>query len=208
MSSLVLNDSKRGGERFLREFLGTLICPIRGLNRLINGDMWRVRHSYYKYHDYEKIPVKFSMGFGMRYLADDNHMFKGEYNPYINLKAVYGDPLDKEDNSPYDYFTANVSLGLSSNQPLINKINLLGRIWGTNVKESSEMNISFGIFQHFNYYDSEAVLHNSENIPYKISEAASVGPGMIYKLPRYNSMLGLQQSIYISAVLLGGSLIS
>lgn len=206
MSSLVLNDSKRGGERFLREFLGTLICPIRGLNRLINGDMWRVRHSYYKYHDYEKIPVKFSMGFGMRYLADDNHMFKGEYNPYINLKAVYGDPLDKEDNSPYDYFTANVSLGLSSNQPLINKINLLGRIWGTNVKESSEMNISFGIFQHFNYYDSEAVLHNSENIPYKISEAASVGPGMIYKLPRYNSMLGLQQSIYISAVLLGGSL--
>ena len=54
MSSLVLDDSKRGFPRFMSEFIGTLISPIRGLNRMITGDMWKVKHKNYKYHDYEK----------------------------------------------------------------------------------------------------------------------------------------------------------
>lgn len=72
MSSLVLDDSKRGFSRFTREFLGTLICPMRGLNRMITGEMWKVKRSHYKYHDYDRIPVHFSIGAGDRYLADDN----------------------------------------------------------------------------------------------------------------------------------------
>ncbi len=206
MSSLVLNDSKRGGERFLRELAGTIISPIRGFNRLISGDMWKVKHSFYKYHDYEDIPVKFSVQLGIRYLADDNHMFKGEYNPYINLHTLYGDPFDNEYNSPYDFFKADIAFGLSSNQPLINRINILGRIWGTTIKKTSKVEMMFGIFQHFNYYDSEAIIDDSNNIPYKISEAASFGPGIILKLPKHNSIIALQQGLFISGVLLGGSL--
>lgn len=57
LSSLVLDDSKRGFGRFTREFLGTLICPMRGINRMITGDMWKVKRSHYKYHDYERIPI-------------------------------------------------------------------------------------------------------------------------------------------------------
>lgn len=84
MSSLVLDDSKRGFSRFTREFLGTLICPMRGLNRMITGEMWKVKRSHYKYHDYDRIPVHFSIGAGDRYLADDNYLFRGEHNPTLN----------------------------------------------------------------------------------------------------------------------------
>lgn len=63
-----------------------------------------------------------------------------------------------------------------------------------------------GIFQHFNYFDSEEVIDGSGRIPYKISEAASVGPGMIYKFPRMNSLVNLEQRVFLSAILLGGSL--
>lgn len=64
----------------------------------------------------------------------------------------------------------------------------------------------FGIFQHFNYFDSEEVIDGSGRIPYKISEAASVGPGMIYKFPQMNSLVNLEQRVFLSAILLGGSL--
>ena len=68
------------------------------------------------------------------------------------------------------------------------------------------MEMMFGIFQHFNYFDSEEVIDGSGRIPYKISEAASVGPGMIYKFPQMNSLVNLEQRVFLSAILLGGSL--
>ncbi len=206
MSSLVLDDSKTGFARFGRELLGTLICPIRGLNRMINGDMWRVKHKHYKYHNYDCIPVKFSIGAGNRYLAADNELFRGEHNPYVDFRVQYGDAFDCTNDSPYDYFTARASFGLSGNQPLIQQINLVGKLWATSVKNTKDMEMMFGVYQHFNYFDSEEVLDGSGRIPYKISEAASIGPGMIYRFPRVNNITTLEQRIYLSAILLGGSL--
>lgn len=46
--------------------------------------MWKVKRSHYKYHDYDRIPVHFSIGAGDRYLADDNYLFRGEHNPTLN----------------------------------------------------------------------------------------------------------------------------
>ncbi len=206
LSALVLDDSKRGFSRFAREFLGTLLCPVKGLNRLISGDMWKVKHSYYKYHDYERIPVDFTMTVGTRYLAADNHLFRGEYNPYIDFRFQYGDAFDTEATAPYDYFTARATIGLSKNQPLIGQINLLGKLWGTTTTTRSGMEVLFGIFQHFNYYDSEEVIDGSGRIPYKISETTSFGPGVIYKFPKVNDMVNLEQRLFLSGILLGGSL--
>ncbi|MCD8237125.1 MAG: DUF3943 domain-containing protein [Prevotellaceae bacterium] len=206
VSDLVLDDSKRGFQRLWREVLGTIVCPIRGLNRIITGDAWKVKHKGYLYHNYEETPVKFSISAGERYMADNNQLFKGESNPYVEFNCTYGDPFDKESDSPYDYFTARVQMGLSSNQPLINKVNLLGKLWSVPLETSTGMDVTFGIYQHFNYFDSEPVLDGSEYIPYKISEAASVGPGIIYRFPRMNSLANMEQSIYLSCILLGGGL--
>ncbi len=206
MSSLVLDDSKRGFARFGREFLGTLINPIRGLNRLINGDMWRVRTSNYKYHDYNRIPVNFSVGLGHRYLADDARLFRGDHNPYMEFRVQYGNAFDSANDKPYDYFSARASFGLSGNQPLINHINLVGKLWDTSVKDTKDMEMIFGLYQHFNYFDSEEVLEGSGRIPYKISEAASLGPGMICRFPKVNNITCFEQRIFLSGILLGGSL--
>src|SRR5699024_717556 len=162
-----------------REFLGTLICPMRGLNRMITGEMWQVKRSHYKYHDYDRIPVHFSIGAGDRYLADDNYLFRGEHNPYLEFRVQYGDAFDKVNDGPHDYFSARATFGLSGNQPLISQINLMGKLWRVPLKTTTGMEMMFGICQHFNYFDSEEVIDGSGRIPYKISEAASVGPGMI-----------------------------
>ncbi len=205
LSDLVLDDSKRGFGRFAREFLGTILCPVKGLNRMLSGDMWKVKHRYYKYHDYERIPVKFSIGLGARYLADNNQLFKGEYNPYLDFRLQYGDAFNGE-NKPYDYFTARASVSLLNNQPLINQINVLGKLWGKTFATDTGMDVLYGIFQHFNYHDSEEVFDGSNRIPYKISETASFGPGVIYKFPQINKMVNFEQRFFLSGILLGGSL--
>lgn len=205
MSALVLDDSKRGFPRFLREFGGFLLCPVQGFNRLISGDMWRVKHSHYLYHDYDRIPVQFSVGGGWRYLADDNHFFKGDNVPFLTVKAIYGDIFDNDNTAPYDYFTLSANISLSDAQPLLTRLNLVGRLWSTPLTTNSEMNMAFGIFQQFNFFNSDEIVKNSGRVPYKISEVASVGPGLLLRFPKAHNLFGVEQRILLGGILLGGS---
>ena len=206
ISNLVYNDRKRGFNRFLRELAGTVICPIRGFNRIVSGDAWRVRRDYYLYHDYKRTPVEFAVTLGDRYLADEGALFRGEQNPYIELNLAYGDPFDASTNKPYDYFTANLTFGMSANQPLISSVHLLGKLWSTTFYEGREMTAMFGLFQHFNYYDSQPVKDGSSRVPYRISEAAAFGPGLIYRFPKVGNAGHIEQRVFLDGILLGGSL--
>lgn len=206
ISSLILDDSKRGFHRFCREFLGIVISPVRGLNRLFTGEMWKHKTSGYKYQDFDRIPIKFSINAGDRYLADDNYLFRGENSPYIQLIMTYGAPFNKKQTQPYDYFSLNATFNLAGNQPIISEVNLTAKLWGKKLHTNTDMETLFGVFQHFNYYDSEEVIDGTGHIPYKISEAASFGPGLIYKLPIVNNYIKWEQRLFINGILLGGSL--
>src|SRR5574344_1845975 len=89
LSALVLDESKGGIERVGREVLGFVLSPMRGLNRLMSGQMWKRHTDFARYHDEGLHPVRFSIGAGNRYLADDYHWFKGEQSPYIQLGLEY-----------------------------------------------------------------------------------------------------------------------
>lgn len=206
VSALVLDDRTRGFGRFLREMAATLLNPIQGFNRIVSGEAWRVRSTYYKYHDYQALPVAFSMMVGNRYLADEGAIFRGEHNPYMSLGLAYGDPFDSEQSKPYDYFTGSITFGFSGNQPLISSVHLLGKLWSANIYEGEGVTSLFGLFQHFNYYDSEPVKDGSQQVPYRISEAASIGPGFIFRFPRVGNMGSMEQRLFLDAILLGGSL--
>lgn len=205
-SSQLLDDSKRGFGRFLRELAAGVICPPRAFNRLITGDAWRVRTENPLYHDYDRIPVQFELGFGNRYLADAGSLFRGEHDPYIEMRGIYGNPFEAECNEPYDYFTAGVTFGLSGNQPLVSRVNLMGRIWGKELPTTTDMELLVGVFQYFNYFDAEEVKDGSGKIPYKISEAASIGPGIVYRFPSLHRKVSLSQSLHVGGILLGGCL--
>ena len=205
-SSQLLDDSKRGFGRFLRELAAGVICPPRAFNRLITGDAWRVRTENPLYHDYDRIPVQFELGFGNRYLADAGSLFRGEHDPYIEMRGIYGNPFEAECNEPYDYFTAGVTFGLSGNQPLVSRVNLMGRIWGKERPTTTDMELLVGVFQYFNYFDAEEVKDGSGKIPYKISEAASIGPGIVYRFPSLHRKVSLSQSLHVGGILLGGCL--
>lgn len=205
LSSLILDDSRNGIERFFREFMGTLISPARGINRLINGDAWKVRRKYFKHHNYYKLPVKISVTLGDRYMVDNNSLFRENNSPYVEFDVIYGDPLQKNTNQPFDYFKFNSVFNLDGSQPVVGSINLTAKLFGKYLEPVPGHKMLVGIFQHFDFFDSGLIIEDSKKIPFKISEAAAFGLGMVYQFPTTNKVT-IRQSSFFNAILLGGSL--
>lgn len=67
------------------------------------------------------------------------------------------------------------------------------------------MEARFGIFQHFNYFDSKEVKDGSGTVPYRISEAVGLGPGIMARFEPQGSLESVEQSVYASVIVLGGS---
>ena len=206
LSLTILDDRDFGISRFFREAAAAIINPIQGLHRIFSGDAWRVRHDHYRYHDFSKIPVDVSLSVGWRYLADDGALFRGVHAPYINMTLTYGTSADGEHHTtPYDFFDVELNSAFGGGQPFVNTLNIVGRLWSTSILDKKDMAGEFGIYQHFNYYDAEAIENGSDLTPYRISEAAGFGPGFILLLPQMGGLSKLEQRIFLSGILLGGT---
>ena len=206
ISRIFLDDSKRGWPRFWRELGATIFNPMGQLKRFATGDAWKVRSNHYRYHDYNRNPVEISISAGDRYLADDGSFFKGEHNPYISFAMQYGDPVNEDEyNAPYDFFETELIFGLSKNQPILNQVHLMGRLWSTPMIERKKIKAEFGLYQHFDYFDSQPVKDGSDLTPYRISEAAAFGPGAIIQMPEVGMISHLEQRIFFNGILLGGT---
>ena len=84
----------------------------------------------------------------------------------------------------------------------------LGAIWGKQVWSKGPRSLAAGIFQHFDYYDSELKSNSSQTVaPYRISEAAAVGGGLIYyKRGTPDNKVDVYAELYGTGVALGASI--
>lgn len=214
LSLMPLDDRTRGWNRFWREAVATLLNPIQGLHRIISGDAWRVKSDHYHYHDFHTIPIQASFSTGLRYVADDGALFRGDYCPYVNIGIVYGTGADGEKHTkPYDFFDFDATFSFGGSQPVINNINIMGRLWSTPVidrtakdEHGKSMYGEFGFYQHYNYYDSKPIKNGSDLTPYRISEPASFGPGFMFVMEHPKAALTrAEQRIFLSGILLGGT---
>ena len=88
---------------------------------------------------------------------------------------------------------------------MLNQIHLLGRLWSMPMIERKQIKAEFGLYQHFDYFDSKPIKDGSGLTPYRISEAAAFGPGAIIQMPQVGMLTHLEQRIFVNAVLLGGT---
>lgn len=205
LSDLFIDHRTTGSERVGREILSGVISPIRALNRMITGDMWKTMPS--KGRAFRSVPVTFVVGAGPRFLADPEDSEHGVTSMNVSLSLNYGSPHDDEYYSPYEWFKMNASLEFFSKQPLVSQVNLVGSLWGKNVWTKGSRALTVGLFQHFDYYDSQLKTKNGQEVvPYRISEAAAVGGGLIYKKSSPSDKVDVFADFYLNGIILGASL--
>jgi len=127
---------------------------------------------------------------------------------HVSFRLDYGDPFNDDFYSPYEWFQLKAGFDFFSSQPLISQVNAVGAIWGKQVWSKGPRSLATGIFQHFDYYDSELKSNSSQTVaPYRISEAAAVGGGLIYyKRGTPDNKVDVYAELYGTGVALGASI--
>ncbi|MDH6307600.1 hypothetical protein M2451_000050 [Dysgonomonas sp. PFB1-18] len=202
-SDLVLDDRKVGMNRFGRELAGFIIAPTRGLTRVLNGDAWRTRSTSGKQFGVPDVSVEISAG--VRALELKGEILDKGVGAAMDINIEYGDRFSTENKKPYDYFTFRSNLNGHGSQPILSQLNILGRLYVTDLIDSQKDFLSLGFYQHFDYYDSDTISDTSNKIPYKFCTPASAGVGLIYQSKRVRNV-SFDAFLHANLVFLGGAL--
>ena len=203
ISDRLIDNRSVGFDRFKREALLTLISPVRGLSRILSGEAWRHRTS--RGNSVRTTPFSFYTSIGYQILTDRSlKINKNSLMVGYDLGILYGNPFDQENEKPFDFFSFNASGNFFSRQPELSLVNSIGMLYCSGFQlQNSTSQLAWGIFQHFNYYQINGDISNEARNQFKISEAASVGLGLLYK-NKFSKYFIFTGSAYLNAILLGG----
>ncbi len=149
LSSLIINEKKRGFPRVVSEVLAGLLNPARGFNRLIYGDVWRVTDKQL----YETQPLAIGLNYGVNHVSDGTDFFNGYAYGVVDLDLIYGNPFEKMKRIPFDFFRIRSTFNFGAGEPPIGTITAYGILWGKNFQEKKQ-NVLAGIFQHYDFFDN------------------------------------------------------
>lgn len=191
LSSNILDDRTKGGERVFREIAAGLVDPIRGLNRLLHGDAFRITNK----EVYQKEPLNISLYGGVRKVNEEPYKLSGPgtYNAMFNLQFDYGNPFETRTRKPFDFFKIRVDLNFGVGRKYLDNILGYGILYGQNLQMGKQA-ILAGAFQYYDYWDN------------KKFELGTIGfgGGLISKLP-VNKTSNLYTSIHVALVPFAGN---
>ena len=209
-SDLVIDDRSTGAERFGRELAGFIISPMRGFTRIVTGRAWKHRTTSGKRFGIPPVRLTLSLGSRILFFRNEEDYTRAGLTGRINIE--YGEKFEEKDNHPYDYFTFLLDLDVIKSQPLLSRLEIQGRLLNKGVIETKKGNLSLGLYQHFDYFDSDTIssyvnkwVFNSCLVPYKFGTPASVGAGALGQYC-YNGVWLIDGYAHTNLILLGGIL--
>lgn len=177
-SDAVLDDRKRGADRAAREIACFIIDPMRGINRIVTGDAWKVRPTRGRLFGQPNFALRASIGW--KALQYNGHFRDVHQGLGIQIDAEYGDRFEVKSSSPYDYFTFKGQLQVMKTQPLLTQIEIKGRLLARELFDNHRSQGSIGLYQHFDFYDSDTI-SNINKVPFKLGIPASLGVGFMFR---------------------------
>ncbi|MDL2323253.1 DUF3943 domain-containing protein [Bacteroidales bacterium OttesenSCG-928-A17] len=202
-SDLILDNRTTGSIRFGRELAAFIVSPTRGITRIINGDIKKKGTTSGRQFGIPETKVEISAG--IRALELKTPVIDKGLGIAVNIDIEYGDIFEAETAKPYDYFYFRANLNGQGSQPFLSQLNICGRLYSTELVDNSKDFLSLGIYQHFDYYDSDTISDISSRVPYKFGTPASFGVGLVHKSKRSENW-HLSSSFHSNLVLLGASL--
>lgn len=201
ISDGILDNRKRGLERIGRELMAFAVNPVKGVNRIIRGDSWRVSSSP------DSKPSNIKGGLEIGYGRQDIHNKSAINTAYANINITYGDMMGTVGRRPFDYFTLNFTAVTGSSQPHINLVQVKSQLWCRPLSEEDQaVQTVFGIYHHYDYSSATPEYHLSKGAsymhPYGYLEIGSVGPGFGY---RCGHQTRWEQQLFVNGIALGAT---
>lgn len=205
-SDLILNDRATGGERIGREVAAFILDPMRGITRIVSGQAWKKRATTGRRFGLPPISIEASLG--ARYLTMiETPGFR--IGPAAEINIEYGDRFEETTKTPYDYFSFNIELQALKTQPLLSRIEIMGRLMSRELIDEEHINMNIGLYQHFDFFDSDTIRNEyrgeliPETVPYKLGVPASAGGGALVRyIP--NGRMSLDGYAHLNLVALAG----
>lgn len=200
-SDLIIDDRTTGAERFGRELATFFVDPMRGITRLVTGRAWEKRASVGRRFGTPPISVELSLG--ARLMTMHNNYRTTKAGGVAELYIEYGDRFETSSNTPYSYFSFLMELQMMKTQPLLGRVEIIGRLLSREIVDHNRFNLSAGLYQHFDFFDSDTVAVQKEReltkpcvVPYKMgTPASSVSEPCFaanFQKQRYRRLLPLQ----------------
>lgn len=209
-SDLLLDDRVRGGRRFGRELAAFLVSPMRGLTRIVTGRAWEVRSTSGRRFGLPPIRMNLAMGTRVLMYHGDGRVQKA--GAFLHWDVAYGDRYAERTTAPFDYFTFLLELNAMDTQPLLSRVEIVGRLLSRRIVDSRRCDLTVGLYQHFDFFDSDTISRSPSGkvlqpclVPYKLGTPASVGGGLMFRYadrPKWQ----LDAYAHVNGVLLGGIL--
>ena len=188
ISDLIIDESASGLERFTREFTSTLMDPVKGFNRLIQGKMWRdgIKN--------ERADFSIQLSLGLNSLFVDRDMSKSYLYSLSMFDMNYGNKWSvSAHKKPFDYIRIHTEIGFTKDNKILG-ISTSGVVWDWKFNAFNTKKNIFGLYKEFDYL---------ENNVYKFS-ATSLAAEITNKTISSNG-ISLQSSVGLSTVFMGGS---
>ena len=68
-----------------------------------------------------------------------------------DIDIEYGDRYAENAKAPYDWFTFFLELQAVKTQPLLSRVEIVGRLLSKEVLDKKNLNMSVGMYQHFDF---------------------------------------------------------
>lgn len=188
ISSLILDNTKRGKARFGQEAAAFLMNPIRGFNRVLSGDASEVKGN--PVHTYDWRPtLQMAVRAGGRVIGEGESISENT-NTYgfFEWALNYGDAWDPDNRRPYDRFDV-VTQSNFGDKTRVGRLLIRGDL----VSKLLSPRHSLALQQDFDYIDNEAYEYGGQ----------SLGPALLsrFELTPTTVLLTRAQAFFI---LLGG----
>lgn len=179
LSSLVIDDSKTGFERVVREVGAGLIDIPRGFNRIFQAKSWKTENV-----TYDRTPLALSAYYGVNWNNYSTKIGTGIANGVAGFGLIYGNPFENRKRAPMDFFRFVGNFNFGAGQPPIGNLEGYGSLYSKTHNYKNRRDYMLGIFQHYDFFENQA---------YEIG-ALSFGAGWI---TRYKTS---KNSLFLSAL--------
>ena len=163
VSRNILARSRNGHNRIGNEIVATLVNPVSGLNRWLDGK-WGKKVDDYFVVDSSIISAEVDAGIRRFDAKDGDFLNKGKNAFYGRLRFKYSNG-DHNYKRPFDQFSVNLELG-NGDSSFINAVNVHALLYGAKFFKSQRGNHYGTLNAHYDFYNNDAFFYGAQSLNY------------------------------------------